>query len=514
MSDEAVLLSIPDPNDAPGIRDGIRQLAQWRLNEITPGWGAIEPAEGAHQIYPYFTPRKLCDAQTTLMDETWEPLRRNPAWSRDEIPAPRTSPSGDPDPDWQKRLLEWGDKAAASGRRGSEFAAISATLTALFPEEVPGYLQRQVPLLFNEFNDGSLWFFEVDRLLTRRIALLRILLALETIPDFLDATKNEMPQVHTLQEHSLTSGAAFESLIEPLLLAVPPTSLGYSFGWMPHGLVFLFGHPTLVIEDHPPTFASLYVPRIHGSGAGFHWRESDFFENLTTADIESLLQWWVSRLNVIYSFAVDPTNFADANGRFHAARQTVWFMTFERLMADALSIGSSPQASALSRQETGFDLLDKAEALLGYGRDRTGKGFQRLLRRNEMIPRLDAIWDARLPMQLRQRFQAHTRHLYDRIYSHVRGEAYDFRLTAYGINVWSSEKGQLIEWSWDAFVPRLVRAVRNSAHGLMETFEGNDKDLVVAHSGEMPPELPELAAFLALALVADAERLCAGTWFD
>jgi hypothetical protein len=48
----------------------------------------------------------------------------------------------------------------------------------------------------------------------------------------------------------------------------------------------------------------------------------------------------------------------------------------------------------------------------------------------------------------------------------------------------------------------------------METFEGNDRDLVVAHSGEMAPELPALAAFLVLALVADAERRCAGTWLS
>jgi hypothetical protein len=367
---------------------------------------------------------------------------------------------------------------------------------------------------FAAFPEGSLWFFETDPLLPKRIGLLRVLLALETIPDFLDATNKELPKIETLQEHSLTGGVGFESLIEPLLLAIPPTSLGYSFSWMPHGLVFLFGHPVLLTENHPPTYASLYVPRIHGTGAGFHWQESDFFENVTTSDIESLFQWWVSRLNVIYSYAVDPTNFADEHGRFHAAHQTVWFMTFERLMADALSIASSPQASALSRQETGFDLLDKAEALLGYTKKRSGKGFQRLLRRNEMIPRLDAIWDLHLPVQLRQRFKAHTQHLYDRVYDHVRESAYDFRVTASGINVWSSKEGRLIEWTWDAFVPRIVRAVRNSAHGLLEIFESNDRDLVVAHSGEMPPELPELAGFLVLALVADAERLCARTWLD
>jgi hypothetical protein len=49
----------------------------------------------------------------------------------------------------------------------------------------------------------------------------------------------------------------------------------------------------------------------------------------------------------------------------------------------------------------------------------------------------------------------------------------------------------------------------------MEVFtKAAEKDLVVAHSGEMPPQLPELAAFIAFAMVADAEQLCAGTWFD
>lgn len=509
-----VLISLPAAADAPGIREGIQERAQWKLKEVVAGWGAVEPVEGAGVVFPYFTAHKLCDAKTPLTAETWEPLRQNPGWSRDDASPPRSSPGGSPDPDWQKRLLDWGDKVAKEGRRGSDLAAVSATLTALPPEQVPDYLQAQVPEFFEGNPNGSFWFFEVDPLAPRRIALLRVLLALEMLPDLLEVSGPPLPQLRTLQEHSLTNGIAFEALVEPLLLAIPPTALGYSFSLMPHGLVFLFGHPTLITEKHPPTIASLYVPRLHGSGAGFHWRESDFFEGVGEADVETLFQWWVSRLNVLYSHALDPTNFADDAGRFQPTRQTVWFMTFERLIADALSIGSSPQASALSRLETGFDLLGKAEALLGYTKKKSGKGFQRLLRRDEMIPRLDAIWDSRLPLQLRARFKAHTRHLYDRVYDHVRDESYDFRVTGKGINVWSSEDGKLIEWTWDAYVPRIVRAVRNSAHGLMEVFESRDRDVVTAHSGEMSPELPELAAFLVLALVADAERLCDGTWLS
>jgi hypothetical protein len=45
------------------------------------------------------------------------------------------------------------------------------------------------------------------------------------------------------------------------------------------------------------------------------------------------------------------------------------------------------QGSDLARQHAGFDVLDKAEALLGFGRQGSGKGFERLLRRRSMIGR-------------------------------------------------------------------------------------------------------------------------------
>lgn len=305
MTTNGVLLSLPASTDAPGIREGIGERAQWKLEELVEGWGAVEPIEGAGVVFPYFKAHKLCDAKTQLTAETWEPLRRNPGWAKNDLQALRTSPSGAPDPDWQKYLLEWGDKVAKEGRRGSDLAAVSATLTALPPEQVPDYLQAQVPAFFEGNPNGSFWFFEVDPLAPRRIALLRVLLALEMVPDLLEASGPPLPKIRTLQEHSLTNGIAFEALVEPLLLAIPPTALGYSFSLMPHGLVFLFGHPTLITEKHPPTVASLYVPRLHGSGAGFHWRESDFWEGVGGAEVETLFQWWVSRLNVIYSHALD-----------------------------------------------------------------------------------------------------------------------------------------------------------------------------------------------------------------
>src|SRR4051794_21862525 len=105
--DNRVLLQLPDAAEAPGIRDGIRERARWRLLEVTPGSGAIEPNEGAGSVFPYFKVHKLCDAHTALTDETWEPVRRAPAWSKDDIPPPRTSPGGAGNPAWRELLESW-----------------------------------------------------------------------------------------------------------------------------------------------------------------------------------------------------------------------------------------------------------------------------------------------------------------------------------------------------------------------------------------------------------------------
>jgi hypothetical protein len=134
----------------------------------------------------------------------------------------------------------------------------------------------------------------------------------------------------------------------------------------------------------------------------------DFVEDLAAGQIETLLQWWVTRLNVVYSFLADPTRFGDDLARHSAPRQAAWFLTFERMLADFLLVQTGFQGSELARQQAAFDLLDKAEALLGFGKDGSGKGFERLLRRRSMVQRLDEVW-SRLPLQLQPRFRAHTR---------------------------------------------------------------------------------------------------------
>jgi hypothetical protein len=53
-------------------------------------------------------------------------------------------------------------------------------------------------------------------------------------------------------------------------------------------------------------------------------------------------------------------------------------------VADFLLVQTGFQGAELARQQAALDLLDKLEALLGFGKDGSGRGFERLLRRRSM----------------------------------------------------------------------------------------------------------------------------------
>jgi hypothetical protein len=75
---------------------------------------------------------------------------------------------------------------------------------------------------------------------------------------------------------------------------------------------------------------------------------------------------------------------------------------------------------------------------------------------------------------------------------------------------------------WDEYVSKLMRAARNSSHGLQDMLRapaaGSTKPdsrlLLATNSGEVPYSLYEVVAIVFLGLMADAERLCDRTWWS
>jgi hypothetical protein len=101
--------------------------------------------------------------------------------------------------------------------------------------------------------------------------------------------------------------------------------------------------------------------------------------------MEPLIPWWVDRLNVLYSHAADPTQFASDLGHHDVAAEAAWLLTLERMLVDALVMAGNPSAGDLIRAQLAFDVLDKTEGLLGY--DESGPGFKDWLSRSKTLPR-------------------------------------------------------------------------------------------------------------------------------
>jgi hypothetical protein len=279
---------------------------------------------------------------------------------------------------------------------------------------------------------------------------------------------------------------------------------------MPHILVFCFGTDVDLRRPYPTSFSSLYRPTVLHDPEGLD--RSAFLADSRPDDGVRLLGWWVERLNLVYSHATDPTRFVDGNGFYDAAAQAAWIITIERLIGDALSLLAEPQATELDRIQVAFDLLDKAESLLGYGKGDSGKGFVALLRREQSVRRAVEAFGS-LPLDLGARLAGEVRRLFDGLRTHIRAGTQQHRLTDRGARIAQEDPGTLGPIGDDELVATLCRAVRNTSHGLLDILRSSpDRFLLATNSGSIPAELPALAPLLGLAILADVESLIDGTW--
>jgi hypothetical protein len=487
-------IRLPDPNDAPALRQSLEDSAEFVVDDIGHAEVDVRPAEGAGATRALLQAHRLCDRGTQITAATWAPLAAHPGYEAN--------------PGARERLLREADRLGRIGSPEAMLESVASAVAGLRNDELPLWLDANVGALFQHFPGGSLWLVSVDPVLLARLTMLGGFFALDVTPDFPLNPRNHIG-FNALDEHSLTRGVAFAKTIDPVLLAFSPGTVGFSFDRQPHGLVLLFGDTYELRRKPPRSLSALYEPRAL-EVVGVPWDDPRFLGNLPAGDIESLLQWWVSRLNVFYSHAADPTRFVDGNSAHDAIAQTAWFLTFERLLADATLILGSPQLAALARLGTAFDFLDKAEGLLGYGRNNTGAGFKKLLEKTSMTDRLRQAWDVSLPLRLRARFQRHAEELFESTYAEIHDHALSFRRTAAGVKVGRSSDDTTPERPLEEYVPDLVRATRNSSHGFLDALREKHRFLLATHDGHMPLQLADLAAFLLFGLAADADAVCNG----
>lgn len=494
---------VPTP---PGFSDEDRERFETMLgfetSDVGDGFVYMHPAEEPGTVHDYFKTHRLADATTVLTAETWAPLGEYPAYE-------------DQDPARPERLLAY---AEALGRQPTLLAqalsGTAATVAALSNTELPGYLEAQLPELFKLFPEGSLWLVSAEPQLLSRLIVMHAVSSLYLAPD-MPLGREQFQGFQALDEHSLTRGVDFGRALDPMLLAWSPAAVGIAFDQQPHALVFLFGKPVeLVQEELPPTLASLYEPRVFEPLDDEVWVDERFYARFKPEQPEQLLQWWVKQLNVFYSYVSDPRNFlVEELGIGEPRHQHGWFLSFERMLADAIMALAGVRKPPLDRLNALFDFLDKAEVLLGYGSDRSGRAFNQLVTRGQVLRRLDHYYRASLPDDLRKLFYAHAEALFDRVLERVHSAVVDFRRRPNAILV--DRPGQEPHPKpLDDYAAELIRATRNSSHGLIEQLDAEQRSIIGIHRGGLPAETPLLVGPLLLGFAAGAADFYAARWLD
>ena len=234
----------------------------------------------------------------------------------------------------------------------------------------------------------------------------------------------------------MTSRISTSDLVQPVFLLFSPATTGFAAPWLPHTLALEFGAVVDLHRPHPLSLNALYEPRVLSPPLNEEGRDA-WVNSVPKATLASLLAWWVNRLDLLYGVITDPTRFSTPDGEHDSAGQLAFMLTVERVLADLRSLNASPQAPALVKLGTTFDLLDKLETLLGYGpRSRrehgdewqSGAGFARLLDASESEPLMRRGFE-RMPQQIGRRFAERGEALFATMYVELRDGVLPARLT-------------------------------------------------------------------------------------
>lgn len=477
MASPLCIFELPDPDKAPGYRDSLASRSHFEVEDFGERLVAVKPAEGAGGTAQHFAVHLLADAQADLAnDDTWEPLRRFP---------PRRRGVEDPAA-YRKAMI---DRANEILQRNPDRAEAQVTAFALqaFGAAEAGDLEEllaaQLPYLFEGFPHGQLLYVTVADALLARLAFGRAQFAFQMTPDM--PVGPDMDQLKALEEMTLMRGVDSTAVMNIPLLVFSPAVLGFVIPALPHSLVFCFGDGLDLRRPHPHSLPSIYRPKVFNDPLGIDRLE--LLRGLDAGDGPVLLEWWIERLNRLYSHATDPTRWTDDEMRHDPSAQAAWLITLERLIGDTNSLLSEPQATELDRAQIAFDLLDKAEGLLGYERNRTGKGFEALLRRRACLRRLNDAF-ASMPGDTGERLARDAETLFAGMYDEVRENTVSFRRTQGGAKIARDDATNLQSIDDETLVSTLMRAIRNSSHGLLDILRtSNDRFLLAANSCGVRP---------------------------
>jgi hypothetical protein len=287
--------------------------------------------------------------------------------------------------------------------------------------------------------------------------------------------------------------------LDALLLAQAPWLSGIASARLGAAVVIIFGNLEGGRGDHHAELIDLYQPHLYSTQV-----ENVAMPAFDYGDMEAALPWWVEHISALLTTATDPANFRDQAGRHDSAQHYGVLLSLDRLFAVVNSLLVASRRDEFIRKTLFFEALDLLDGLtrrsgdyevwasprrvmkrLASLQDHLPAALQRLL-----LPRCRAAVDAL--NALRTGFFVQARH---------QGEV--------GLQLTYDGKSQTL--SWDRATAQYLRLVRNGGHSFRECLaDPFQRALFSSHTGDMPPELADLAFFHLLWLLCEPWQLAPG----
>ena len=483
-------VQIPYPGQ---VRTQPRELAQfcgWKIRKRTGEWEVCTTERYQHQTASLLRSVCLTTASTADRRSAYKPVT---GWRRQDELAP----------DFGPMVRDELQRLEKLGTREAFWAAFQLDIMTTPSSHIELALQGWYQRIAAQMQESSLWAIELHPWLLSRQSVIRTLFSAAETPEMLNRPMEEFDGFKSARGLMDTSGmGGIGTFIEIPLTVIAPWLLGIATRRVGGLVVVLFGN----LEDgHGPGPADdmlqLYRPRLLAMAT----REALPRPEVTAAQAESLLRWWVQRLNEFFEVVLDPANYrVQADWSYDPRSHLGTLLTVDRLLACVLGVLVDTGRNEFIRKLLLFDTLDLLDGLYQGGYDQLCKHSvveQRLMLLTETLP--PDIGSLLLPRCQRAA---------DALHSLQDGFFLTERLGSTGLQMQRPKGTGLQTKPLEGATAAYLRVVRNASHSFRDMIRKapDDISLLAAHDGELPAELADLAFLHFLYLLVAPTTLLPG----
>ena len=387
------------------------------------------------------------------------------------------------------------------------------------PRDIKRVVQILAPHLIELAEVSDVWFVCQSQLVSKRLALIRILHAAKSFPEMMEQPIDKFGGFQALERLQPTSDLGPSIALNFLLSLFTPFLTGFAGDQIGGSYVYILREQKPYSVDFPPRLQDLVRPdtKVLKEDKSIEELEAMVKKSpaFTAAQLQSVFLDFVTEWGRLQSEMLNPLRFSDGAGLLDVRRWHLTYSTAARIFIDA-TLAQTEYLSQYSRKLMAFrtldaisQLLSKHPIMLAQQRNRLGgrcgerEIFKQLLSKSVSLGKYGPEL-AKYPAPFGNLFRNQNRTAIGDVYEKVLAGVFVPGARANGgVRV----AGQLIPN--DDYVQSFLREVRNTQHGYnIKRFE-----VIQVHNGNVPDSLGDLAKFAILAwlrspdLLLDAEVL-------